>query len=100
MPSALSFLSSFERSLKGLDPQQKLIVARILEAFIVYLETNGDLLEAKKISPRFFFKKLRTPYYEAGVETRLRIIFEKHAGNFYAILTGDHDQIKRFLSQA
>jgi hypothetical protein len=27
------------------------------------------------------------------------VVLEKHAGNFYAVLAGNHDQIKRFLSR-
>ena len=76
-----------------------MVIGRTLECIASYIAADNNLSKAQKIAPRFFFKKLRTPYYEAGIESKLRIVFEKHNGNLYAIFAGNHDQVKRFLAQ-
>jgi len=69
----------------------------ILEALQVYFSSNCNLEEAKKISPRFFYKQLRRPFSEAGIEKNLRIIIRHDKEERIAIKVGNHDQIKRFL---
>ena len=98
MPLVLLYASSFERSLKNLDPQQRAVVARIIESIEIYYSNNCDLEKTYKIEARFFYKKLRHDFYEAGVEGKLRIVLRKDGSNCVAILTGNHDQIKKFLS--
>ena len=97
MPFVLFYYSSFERSIKGLDPGQRKIVQRILTALEVYYSSHNNLSEAQKLEPRFFYKKLRKPYYEVGVEGRLRIIIEHEKSDCFAVLAGNHDQIRKFL---
>lgn len=98
MSISLFFYSSFERSLKNLDLSQKEIVQRILAALQVYYASNGDLFEARKIDSGFFYKQLRRPYYEAGVEGKIRVVIEREKSECYAVLAGNHDQVKRFLA--
>jgi len=75
MPLHLYYRPSFERSLKAFGHEQKKIVGLILEALNVYFSSGCNLLKAKKIATRFFYKKLREPYYEAGVEESIRVPF-------------------------
>ena len=98
MPLNLSFLPSFERSLKALDPKQKKTTQLLLEALIVYYESNCNLSEAQKIAPRFFYKQLRKPFYEAGVEGKLRLVIRRNESECFAMVVGNHDQIRKFLS--
>lgn len=98
MPLSLFTYSSFDRSLQALGPEQKIIAQRILKALIVYYDSNGDLEEARKIESRFFYKQLRKPYYEAGVESKIRIVIEREKSECFAVLAGNHDHIKRFLA--
>ena len=98
MPLNLSFLSSFERSLKSLDTGQKETVRLLLNALLTYYASNGNLSEAQKIAPRFFYKQLRKPFYEAGVEGKIRLVIRREGSECYAILLGNHDQVKRFLA--
>ncbi len=98
MPLALYFRPSFQRSFKNLDGTQKKIVGLILEALQTYYSTNCSLEEAKTRSPRFFYKQLRKPYYEAGVESDIRVILRREKEKCIALLVGNHDQIKRFLA--
>ncbi|MGE0269254.1 MAG: hypothetical protein AB7S78_12455 [Candidatus Omnitrophota bacterium] len=98
MPLQLFFLPAFERSFKSLDAGQKKIVRLLLEAVEAYFASDCTLAEAQKIAPRFFYKQLRKPFYEAGIEGKLRIILRREQSQCFAILVGNHDQIKRFLA--
>lgn len=98
MPLRLYYRPSFKRSLKHLGYEQKKIVGLILEALAVYYSSGCNLLEAQKIAARFFYKQLRRPYYEAGVEGNIRVVIKREDENCIAILAGNHNQIKQFLS--
>jgi hypothetical protein len=98
MPLSLSFLTSFERSLKSFDAGQKETVRLLLEALMTYYASNCDLAEAQKIAPRFFYKQLRKPFYEAGVEGKIRLAVRREGSECFAMIAGNHDQIKRFLA--
>jgi len=98
MPLYLYFRPSFERSLKRLDSTQKKIVGKILEILEIYYSSGSDLSVAQAISPKFFYKQLRKPYYEAGIESNLRVVLKRKGERCIAVLVGNHDQIKRFLS--
>jgi len=98
MPLFLLYTSSFERSLKNLDPQQQVIIARIIESLEIYYSSGCNLSKVFEKETRFFYKKLRHEFYEAGVEGKLRIVLRKNDSNCVAILAGNHDQIRKFLS--
>lgn len=98
MPLALLYASSFERSLKNFDPQQLQIIARIIEVLQIYYASGCNLSKSLEVETRFFYKKLRHDFYEAGVEGKLRIVLRKDGSLCTAILAGNHDQIKKFLS--
>ncbi len=94
----LYFRPSFKRSLNRLGYKQKKIVGSILEALDVYYSRGCDLLQAKKIAPRFFYKQLRKPYYESGVEGNIRVVIRKEKERCIVVLAGNHDQIRQFLT--
>ena len=98
MPLVLYYRPSFKRCLKQLDESQKKTVALILESLEVYYSKNCDIVQAQRITPRFFYKKLRNPYYEAGIESNVRVVLRREAGKCIAILAGNHDQIRKFLA--
>ena len=89
---------SFDRSLKSLGYEERKIVGLILEALTIYYSSGCNLLEAQRISPRFFYKQLRKPYFEAGIERTLRVVLRKEEEKCIAVLAGNHNQIKQFLS--
>lgn len=97
MPLQLYYRPSFNRSLKRLGYEQKITAGLILECLTVYYSGECNLLMAQEIAPRFFYKQLRKPYYEAGVEGTIRIIIKRENEKCIAILAGNHDQIKIFL---
>mgnify|MGYP001590861629 CR=1 FL=1 len=98
MPLSLFYSSSFKRSLKRLGHEQKAIAGLIVESLAVYYSADCNLLEAQKTAPRFFYKQLRKPYYEAGIEGSIRVIIKREDDKCIAVLAGNHDQIKQFLS--
>lgn len=98
MPLYLFILPSLERSLKILDTGQIKLARLLLEAVQVYFASDCSLIEAQKIVPRFFYKQLRKPFYEAGIESKLRLIIRREKSQCFALLVGNHDQVKRFLS--
>ncbi|MBU4149177.1 MAG: hypothetical protein KKB52_02370 [Candidatus Omnitrophica bacterium] len=100
MPYKLYYRPSFNRSAKRLGSEQKKVVGLILEALDVYYSAGCNLLEAQKMVSNFFYKKLRGPYYEAGVEKNIRIIIRKEGDRCIATLAGNHDQIKQFLANS
>ena len=99
MPLSLYFRPSFSRSLKRLDSTQIKIIGTILEALQSYYLSGCDLEAAKKAAPGFFYKQLRRPYYEAGVESGLRVVLVREKEKCIAVLAGNHDQIVRFLAE-
>ena len=98
MPIHLCRRPSFNRSLRRLGAEQKKIVGSTLEALVVYYSTGCDLLAAKEIAPGFFYKQLRKPYCEAGIETNIRIVILREKEKGIVILAGNHDQIRKFLT--
>lgn len=98
MPLYLFYRPSFKRSLKRLGYEQKKITGLILESLDVYYSSGCNLSETQKIAPRFFYKQLRKPYYEAGIEGTIRVVLKREDENCIAVLAGNHDQIKQFLA--
>jgi hypothetical protein len=98
MPLHLYYRPSFKRSLERLGYEQKKIVGLILESLAVYYSSGCDLDEAQKITPRFFYKQLRKPYYEAGIEGTIRVIIRREDEKCIVILAGNHNQVKQFLA--
>ena len=98
MPLLLYYRPSFKRSLKRLGYEQKKIVGLILESLTAYYYSGCYLQEAQKIAPRFFYKQLRRPYYEAGIEGNIRIVIRQEGQMCIAVLAGNHDQIRQFLA--
>ena len=98
MPLYLYYRPSFKRSLKKLGSEQKKIVALILEALTAYYSSRRDLSKAKEAAPGFFYKQLRRPYHEAGIERNTRVLIRREEQKCIAILAGNHNQIKQFLA--
>jgi len=99
VPLRLYRLPSFERSLRTLGTEGIEIVGRILEVVELYYSSNCDLDAARGIAPRFFYKQLRKPYYEAGIESKIRIVIYREEERCFAALAGSHDEVRRFLAR-
>ena len=83
-------LPSFERSVKKLTHQDKDNLAESLEKFNLFLlsgETPAGL----------GFKKINHDKYEFRVDIRLRVVVKVEGEDYYLVLVGNHDEVKRYL---
>lgn len=83
-------LSSFERSIKKLTPGEKSQLSESLELF-------NSFLVSGEFSYGFRFKKINHDKYEFRVNLRLRVIVKVDGDNYYLVLAGSHDEVKRYL---
>ena len=83
-------LPSFERSVKKLARQDKDNLAESLENFNLFL-LSGEAPAG------FGFKKINHDKYEFRVDIRLRVVVKVEGENYYLVLAGNHDEVKRYL---
>lgn len=83
-------LPSFERSVKKLARHGKNNLAESLEAFNSFL-LSGELPAG------FGFKKINHDKYEFRVDIRLRVVIKVQGDDYYLVLAGNHDDVKRYL---
>ncbi len=83
-------LPSFERSVKKLTRQDKDNFAESLEDFNLFLLPG-------EAPAGFGFKKIDHDKYEFRVDIRLRVVVKVEGDNYYLVLAGNHDEVKRYL---
>ena len=83
-------LPSFERSVKKLTRQDKDNLAESLEGF------NSFLLSGEAPAG-LGFKKINHNKYEFRVDIRLRVVVKVEGEDYYLVLAGNHDEVKRYL---
>ena len=83
-------LPSFERSIKKLPRQDKDNLAESLEGFNIFLLSG-------KAPAGFGFKKINHDKYEFRVDIRLRVIVKVEGEDYYLVLAGNHDEVRRYL---
>ncbi|MBU4304946.1 MAG: hypothetical protein KJ893_04915 [Candidatus Omnitrophica bacterium] len=83
-------LPSFEHSVKKLTSHDKKKLVESLEAFNVFLLSG-------KATAGFGFKKINHNKYEFRVDIRLRVIVKVEGDDYYLVLAGNHDEVKRYL---
>ena len=83
-------LPSFERSVKKLTRQDKDNLAESLESFNLFL-LSGEAPAG------FGFKKINHDKYEFRVDIRLRVVVKIEGGDYYLVLAGNHDEVKKYL---
>jgi mRNA-degrading endonuclease RelE of RelBE toxin-antitoxin system len=83
-------LSSFERSIKKLNRQDKNQLSKSLEFFNSFLVTGQAPFG-------FRFKKINHDKFEFRVTLKLRVIVKVEGTNYYLVLAGSHDDVKRYL---
>lgn len=83
-------LPSFERSVKKLTRQDKGNLAKSLEDFNLFL-LSGEAPAG------FGFKKIGHDKYEFRVDIRLRVVVKVEGEDYYLVLAGNHDEVKKYL---
>jgi len=85
-------LSSFERSLRRLTPEQKKQVAESLEVF-------NQFLVSGYMPSGLGFKKINHDKFEFRVDIRIRVILKVEGNEYYLVLVGNHDDVRRYLKK-
>ena len=85
-------LSSFERSLRRLTLGQKKQVAESLEVFNQFL-VSGHMPSG------LGFKKINHDKFEFRVDIRIRVILKVEGNEYYLVLVGNHDDVRRYLKK-
>lgn len=83
-------LPSFERSVKKLSYFDKIQLTEALEQFNAFVVTGSAPVG-------FGFKKINHDKYEFRVGLRLRVVLKSEANTYYLVLTGSHDEVRRYL---
>ncbi len=83
-------LSSFNRSVKKLNLLEKAQLVESLEQFKAFV-FRGIM------SAGLGFKKINHDKYEFRVNIRLRVIVKVEGEDYYLVLAGNHDEVKRYL---
>ncbi len=83
-------LPSFERSVKKLTKEDKIQLAKGLDLFNSFLMSGN--------APYGFrLKKIGQDKYEFRINIKLRVIVKAEENNYYLVLVGNHDDIRRYL---
>ncbi len=83
-------LSSFERSVKKLTPLDKKKLAQSMEKL-------NSFLILGEMPVGLGFKKINHDKYEFRVDIRLRVVVKVEGEDCYLVLTGNHDEVRKYL---
>ena len=83
-------LPSCEHSIKKLTRAEKKQLAK-------GLETLNAFLSSGQFPVGFRFKKINHDKFEFRINVRLRVIVKIDDDNYYLVLAGNHDEVKRYL---
>ncbi len=83
-------LPSFERSVKKLTRQDKDNLSESLEDFNLFLFSGV-------VPAGLGFKKINHDKYEFRVDIRLRVVIKVEGEDYYLVLAGNHDEVKKYL---
>ena len=87
------FKKSFDKSLKNLPEDSKIIIKELAFNSIDTISTG------KKPPKGMRLKRLRKDYWEVSTTMKERILFKLTGDLIQFILVGNHDHIKRFLKR-
>lgn len=87
----IEFKSSFERSIKALNPDDKQEIKNVTADLIDILSMDKPLHEGLGL------KRLQGPYWEVRKGLRVRILFRWQKDLVEFVLAGNHEDIRRFL---
>ena len=87
------FKPSFDRSVKSLSPNEKIIIKEICRNLIDVISREIPLASGLGL------KNLRKNYWEIRKGLKFRILFRWQDDRIEFILAGTHEDIKRFIKQ-
>lgn len=86
----VEFKSSFLKEFRHFDENTQREIHQAVQQLIQLFET-GEKTHGLGL------KQLRKPYWEIRVGLRLRIVFRLEGDLLKFVMTGNHDEIRRFL---
>ena len=85
-----AFARSFQKSLKGLYPQEKVAIQRQVDSFML-------AMDARQIPTGFGVKKLGGSLWEFRTDLAIRVLFDWNKSNVTFLFAGNHNEIQLFL---
>ena len=81
---------SFVQTIKKLTPQRKTKVKETIQNLVIFFETGQK-------TTGLGLKKLRKNFWELRIDLKERVIFRLRDDLVEFVITGSHDEIKRYL---
>jgi hypothetical protein len=85
-----SFASSFDRSLKGLRPREKVGIQRQVDSFML-------AMDVRKIPTGFGIKKMGGKLWEFRTDLAIRVLFGWEKSTIIFLFVGNHNEVQQFL---
>lgn len=85
-----AFARSFEKSLKGFNPHEKIVLQRCVDSFML-------AIDARQIPTGFGLKKLGSNLWEFRMDSAIRILFQWNKNCMTFLFVGNHNEVQQFL---
>ncbi len=85
-----AFAQSFQRSLKGLHPPEKVAIQRRVDSFML-------AMDVRRIPTGFGLKKLGDDLWEFRTDLPIRVFFQWSKNTVTFLFLGNHNEVQRFL---
>lgn len=85
-----AFARSFQRSLKGLHPHEKVTIQREVDSFML-------AMDVRQIPAGFGLEKLGNDLWEFRTDLPIRVLFQWDKSAVTFLFVGNHNEVQRFL---
>ena len=85
-----AFARSFQRSLKGLQPREKVAIQRSVDSFML-------AMDVRQVPAGFGVKKLGNDLWEFRTDLPVRVLFQWDKRTIAFLFVGNHNEVQRFL---
>jgi mRNA-degrading endonuclease RelE of RelBE toxin-antitoxin system len=87
---SFGFARSFERSLKGLHPPEKVAIQRQVDSFML-------AMDVRRVPTGFGIKKMGGDLWEFRTDLAIRILFSWEESVITFLFVGNHNEVQQFL---
>jgi hypothetical protein len=87
---SFGFARSFERSLKGLHPSEKVAIQRQMDSFML-------AMDVRRIPTGFGIKKIGSNLWEFRTDLAIRTLFVWDKSVITFLFVGNHNEVLQFL---
>ena len=85
-----AFARSFQKSMKGLHPHEKVAIQRQVDSFML-------AMDVRQIPTGFGLKKLGNDLWEFRTDLPIRVLFQWDKNVVTFLFLGNHNEVQRFL---